>query len=134
MDKHYLDNMIFNLEDKKDLKEVIFTKQAVEEILYYLKILQSYEDRTNHLEKMLSDYVDSNIKFYENTKSFYEKQNKILEKALKISCKTIKEIMTDKPTYICGDIIADKLNIPIMSEIKDYDYFIEQAKEILKDE
>ena len=85
MDKHYLDNMIFNLKNKKKLKEVTFTKQAVEEILEYLKILQNYEDRTNDLEKIISNYVDSNISFYEENKKLKE-QNKILEKALELIC------------------------------------------------
>ena len=36
-DKHELDNMIFQLENKTDLEKTIFTKKALLEILGYLK-------------------------------------------------------------------------------------------------
>ena len=58
-----------------------------------------------------------------------EQENAVLKKALEMACETIKEIMPDKPLYICGQAIADRLGIPMTSEIKDYEYFIEQAKE-----
>lgn len=42
IDKHCLGNFIYNLEEKKNLKEVKFTKKAVEETNYYLKELEKY--------------------------------------------------------------------------------------------
>lgn len=47
---------------------------------------------------------------------------------LKLACETIK-LMCPTPYYICGGALADKLGIPMMVEPKDYDYFIQQAKE-----
>ena len=61
-----------------------------------------------------------------------DKEIATLKKALELACETIKEIMPDKPLYICGQAIAERLGIPMTSEIKDYEYFIEQAKESLK--
>ena len=58
--------------------------------------------------------------------------NKILKRALELACNTIENIMPTKPMYICGDYFARKYNIPNEPTIKDYEYFIEQAKESLK--
>lgn len=62
-----------------------------------------------------------------------EEENRVLKKALELACETIK-LMCPKPFYICGGALADKLGIPMMPEPKDYDYFIQQAKEREKDE
>lgn len=40
MNKHDLDNMIFNLENRKNLQRVEFTKDAVREVLDYLRTLR----------------------------------------------------------------------------------------------
>lgn len=58
-------------------------------------------------------------------------QNRILIKALELACETIEAIMPKKPMYICGDYFAKKYNIPNTPTIKDFDYFIQQAKESL---
>ena len=51
-----------------------------------------------------------------------------------MACETIHSMMPDKPLWICGDALAKKYNIPNTPTIKDYDYFIQQAKENEKDE
>lgn len=63
-----------------------------------------------------------------------QKENKVLQRALELACQTIKEIMPDKPLYICGQDIADRLGIPMYSEIKDYEWFIKQAQKELEKE
>ena len=63
-----------------------------------------------------------------------EEENRVLKKALKLACETIHSMMPDKPLWICGDALAKKYNIPNTPTIKDYDYFIQQAKENEKDE
>lgn len=63
-----------------------------------------------------------------------KQENKVLKRALELACQTIKEIMPDKPLYICGQGIADRLGIPMFSELKDYEWFVEQAQKELKKE
>lgn len=63
----------------------------------------------------------------------FEEENRVLKKALELACETIKQLV-GKPAYICGGALAEKLGIPMMPEVKDYDYFIQQAKESKKDE
>lgn len=63
-----------------------------------------------------------------------DKEIEILKKALELACETIREMLGDKPYYICGNAIAERLGIPMVSEIKDYNYFIEQAKEQIEGE
>lgn len=77
----------------------------------------------------------------EDTSRYFEKQVvekdkeiKIYKKALELACETIRAIMPDKPLWICGEAIAERLGIPMTSEIKDFDYFIKQATEIEKGE
>ena len=62
-----------------------------------------------------------------------EEENRVLKKALELACETIR-LMCPTPYYICGGALADKLGIPMMAEPKDFDYFIQQAKESEKDE
>ena len=53
MSKHDLENMIFNLETRKDLKKVEFTQKAVIEVLGYLKQLADIEDNLENKKEEL---------------------------------------------------------------------------------
>lgn len=75
--------------------------------------------------------IQNNSEWLLETLKATQEENAVLKKALEMACETIKEIMPDKPLYICGQAIAERLGIPMTSEIKDYDYFIQQAKESL---
>ncbi len=57
IDKHYLDNMIFNLENRKDLKRVEFTKDAVREVLEYLKAFRDQAEQIRSLEEQLKNAI-----------------------------------------------------------------------------
>ena len=54
-DRHELGNMIFNLENKKNLKEVNFTKDAVREVLGYLKELYEIENQKHEEDRRIAD-------------------------------------------------------------------------------
>ena len=54
MDRHELGNMIFNLEDKKNLKEVKFTKSAVKEVLGYLKELYEIKNKEHEEDRRVA--------------------------------------------------------------------------------
>ena len=51
IDKHFLNNMICNLEQKKNLQMIEFTKDAVREILEYLNDLRDKDQRITELEE-----------------------------------------------------------------------------------
>ena len=50
MDKHALGNMIYNLENRKNLKRVEFTKDAVRDVLSYLKELEKQTEQLAELK------------------------------------------------------------------------------------
>jgi len=56
----------------------------------------------------------------------------VLKKALELACETVKQLVGEKPFYICGGEIAKKLNIPQIPQVKDFEYFIEQSKKELE--
>lgn len=94
------------------------------------------EELTKDYKNTLAEDIDSKLNDYHTHNEDLicklenlRQENTILKKALELACETIKEIMPNKPMYICGSAIAERLGIPQTSEIKDYDYFIEQAKE-----
>ena len=96
--------------------------------LFAAKIFLSKEDAENY-KKDISDNENCEVVEITIAEGDLEHENEILKRALKLACQTIKEIMPTRPLYICGEAIAERLGIPMTSEIKDYDYFIEQAKE-----
>ncbi|MBP3708347.1 MAG: hypothetical protein J6J36_07125 [Clostridia bacterium] len=55
VDYHALGNMIYNLEGRKGLKEVIFTQSAVKEVLTYLKLLEEEVNKERLEEKKYYD-------------------------------------------------------------------------------
>ena len=63
-----------------------------------------------------------------------EKQLAIVKKALEMACETIKKMLGNKPYYICGSAIAERLGIPMVSEIKDYNYFMDEAEKLIEGE
>ena len=53
--RHELGNMIFNLEERKNLKEVNFTKDAVREVLGYLKELYEIKNKEHEEDRRVAD-------------------------------------------------------------------------------
>ena len=53
--RHELGNMIFNLENRKNLKEVNFTKDAVREVLGYLKELYEIKNKEHEEDRRVAD-------------------------------------------------------------------------------
>jgi hypothetical protein len=62
IDKHYLSNMIYNLSNKKQYKEVSFTQKAVEEVLTYLKLLEEKINLDEQDEREYYHYIYNNSK------------------------------------------------------------------------
>lgn len=85
--RHELGNMIFNLENRKNLKEVNFTKDAVREVLGYLKELyeiknQKHEEdrRVADLEAKLAESEKKNFEILcENEELTYDYADKVAE-------------------------------------------------------
>ena len=68
---------------------------------------------------------------FEHTIDKLKVESFVVKKALELACETIKA-MCPHPYYICGGAIAERLGIPTVSLVKDYEYFIEQAKKVLE--
>lgn len=88
---HELGNMIFNLENKKNLKEVNFTKDAVREVLGYLKELYEIKNKEHEEDRRV---VDLEIKLrdveQEQIKEMQEHQE-----AMELADKTITNLVED---------------------------------------
>lgn len=130
MSKHDLENMIFNLEERKDLKKVEFTQKAVIEILGYLKQLADLEaklaesesirkganEEIKNLHKRINEIVERDKNIVTDLKQqLAEKEKEIEElKHFKISIGTMKNNQVDisSTTYVDQDKISfciDKL-------------------------
>lgn len=81
-------------------------------------------------EDDLENYIES----IEKINDELTEERYIFKKALELACETINSMMPNKPLWICGDALARKYNIPNTPTIKDYDYFIQQAKESEKND
>lgn len=77
MDRHELGNMIFNLEDKKNLKEVNFTKDAVGEVLGYLKELYEIKDKEHEEDRRVAN-LEAKLAESENKRKSLEEKVKFL--------------------------------------------------------
>lgn len=53
--RHELGNMIFNLEERKNIEEVKFTKSAVKEVLCYLKELYEIKNNEHEEDRRVAD-------------------------------------------------------------------------------
>lgn len=76
IDKHYLDNMIFNLENKKNLKRVEFTKDAVREVLEYLKAFRDQSNQIRSLEEQLKNAIVPKFKIGQEVFYYHIARNK----------------------------------------------------------
>lgn len=90
MSKHDLENMIFNLEERKDLKKVEFTQKAVIEVLGYLKELKGIETKLAGSETKCYT-LESYNNFLLDQCNKLIKENKQLKKQLEIREQIIKE-------------------------------------------
>ena len=91
MDKHFLDNMIFNLEERKDLKEVRFTQKAVIEVLGYLKELSKIKSEEQEEDRSVADLE---AKLAESEK---EKQEFLIKyKHWRTECEQLKQQLAEK--------------------------------------
>ena len=104
MNKHDLENMIFQIEERKGLKKVQFTQKAIAEVLGYLKEFQSliskFEDKEQPKEVRFNGFVyDCN---------FDDARNILQEEILKMYAenKKLKEI---EKLYTQQVIDIDKL-------------------------
>ena len=86
MYRHELGNMIFNLEDKKNLKEVKFTKDAVREVLGYLKELYEIKDKEHEEDRRVADLE---AKLAESERALEDKNELIIQE--------------DGECLLCGD-------------------------------
>ena len=82
--RHELGNMIFNLEERKNLKEVKFTKNAVKEVLSYLKELYEIKNKEHEEDRRVAD-LEAKLAESENRVKDLEFRNKNLEHSLNVA-------------------------------------------------
>jgi hypothetical protein len=131
-DKKVYDDLCYNCVDKIYMAVAGESCSILGGLIHDYSILESDHNLLiKDKERMFTD-MQKEIKFQSDARERLVKKLELYKKALELACETIRQ-MVGKPYYICGDAIADRLGIPPISQVKDFDYFIKEAKEEIDD-
>lgn len=129
MSKHDLENMIFNLEERKYLKKVEFTQKAVIEVLGYLKELQKLKEEVADAEEHI-DNLELQLREQYQLVDEKDEEIELLEKALKLACAKLLSIYCSD---YCGETSnCEKINCEYAKRSSQY-FFKTKAKEIINE-